>query len=137
MNGPEQGKVDGPDTCPTICPRCHTRGTLKFSAHPSINTLRLRADGVFEKEEAMEQKSQYGLTCPKCLRKYRMLVEFIAGEVHALKVSSNPLLSMPDNIKEVEPVEVFYSQAKKWWFSKRGEKIEEIGPGEPPDSSLR
>ena len=81
------------------------------------------------REEAKEQETQYGITCPKCHEKYWMLIEFIAGHAPALKVSSRPLLSMPENAKRLEAVEVFYSQEKKWWFSRRAGKIKEIGPG--------
>ena len=55
-----------------------------------------------------------------------MLIEFIAGQAPALKVSSHPLLSMPENTKRLEGGEVFYSQEKKWWFSRRAGKIKEI-----------
>lgn len=136
MNEPERGEVDRPETYPTICPRCHSERTLKFSARPSLATLRLKADGSIEREEPREQKLQYGLTCPKCLGRYWMLIGFVAGKANELKVSTHPLVSAPENMEQVESGEVFYSQAKKWWFSKRGGKIKEIRPGERPDTSL-
>ena len=42
-------------------------------------------------------------------------------------------MSMSENAKIVESVEVFYSREKRWWFSKKGGKDVEIGPGEPSD----
>jgi hypothetical protein len=42
-----------------------------------------------------------------------------------------PQMSMSENAKVVEPVEVFHSREKRWWFSKRGEKVAEVGLGEP------
>jgi hypothetical protein len=135
MDELERGKVDRPETYPTICPRCHSESTLKLSARPSIATLRLKADGSIEKEPG-ELKLQYGLTCPRCLGRYWMLIGFVAGKADELRVSTHPLLSAPENMKQVESGEVFYSQAKKWWFYKRGGRIKEIGPGEPPDTSL-
>lgn len=136
MNENERSKVDKPQTYPTICPRCHWVGTLKLSTDPTIRRLRLKASGVIEKEEARSQALQYGITCLECRGRYWMLIEFIAGKTPTLRVSSRPLLSMPDNVAKVESGEVFYSREKNWWFSKRGGKIKEIGPGEPLDTSL-
>lgn len=129
MNEPKRGKAHRPETYPTICPRCHWEGMLRLSAHPTIHQVHLKANGVIGREEPREQELQYGITCPKCHDKYWMLIEFIAGQAPALKVSSHPLLSMPENTKRLEGGEVFYSQEKKWWFSRRAGKIKEIGPG--------
>ena len=134
MNEPKRGKAHRPETYPTICPRCHWEGMLRLSAHPTIHQVHLKANGVIGREEPREQELQYGITCPKCHDKYWMLIEFIAGQAPALKVSSRPLLSMPENTKRLEGGEVFYSQEKKCGSpggqGNQGDRQEEAVPQE-------
>ena len=127
-------EVDGPDTYPTICPRCNWEGKLRLSERPTAKQLRLKASGVIEREEARESALQYKIICPECRDTYWMLIEFTAGKGPELRVSTHPLLSIPEKMKEVELGEVFYSKEKRWWFYKQGGKTREIGPGEPSGS---
>ena len=93
--------------------------------------MHLRADGTIDKDEGREQAVELELDCPECNRKYWMDIEFVAGKPPDISVHTTPQMSMSENAKVVEPVEVFYSREKRWWFSRKGEKVVEIGPGEP------
>lgn len=93
--------------------------------------VHLKADGTIGREEATEHGLELGLICPKCHDKYWMRIEFVAGKESSISASTSPTLSISEGAKEVKPVEVFYSREKRWWFSKKGGKDVEIGPGEP------
>ena len=95
--------------------------------------MHLRADGTINKDEGREQAVELALDCPECNRKYWMDIGFVAGKAPDITVHTAPQMSMPENAKIVESVEVFYSREKRWWFSKKGGKDVEIGPGEPSD----
>jgi hypothetical protein len=93
--------------------------------------VHLRADCTVDKDEGREQAMELELDCPMCNRKYWMDIEFVAGKAPDITVHAAPQMSMSENAKVVEPVEVFHSREKRWWFSKRGEKVAEVGLGEP------
>ncbi len=131
MSGLARRKNGGEETFPTICPRCYTRGELRLRERPGISMLHLKADGTIEREdEAKEQGMELGLVCPKCNRKYWMDIGFVAGKAPDITVHTAPQMSMSENAKVVEPVEVSYSREKRWWFAKKEGKEVEIRPGE-------
>ena len=123
----------GEEIYPTICPRCYARGELHASERPGILQVHLRADGTIDKDEGREQAMELELDCPKCNRKYWMDIGFVAGKAPDITVHTAPQMSMSENAKTVEPVEVFYSREKRWWFARKGGKDVEVGPGEPSD----
>ena len=92
--------------------------------------MHLKADGTIENEREGENGVELGLVCSKCHEKYWMRIEFAAERAPSISVST---CSQYPTLKsgKVKPVEVYYSREKKWWFSKRGGKVVEIGPGEP------
>ena len=119
------------ESYPTICPRCYARGELRVSERPGILQVHLRSDGTIDKDEARKEAVELRLVCPECGREYWMNIEFVAGKAPGITVHTSPQMSLSENAKVVEPVEVFYSREKRWWFYRKGEKDVEIGPGEP------
>lgn len=93
--------------------------------------MHLRSDGTIDKDEARKEAVELRLVCPECDREYWMDIEYVAGKAPGITVHTSPQMSLSENAKVVEPVEVFYSREKRWWFSRKGEKDVEIGPGEP------
>ena len=93
--------------------------------------MHLRADGTIDKDEANMQAMEFKLVCPECNREYWMDLEFVAGKAPDITVHTSPQMSLSENAKVVEPVNVCYSREKRWWFSRKARKDVEIGPGEP------
>jgi len=131
MSGPGRREGSG-ETYPTICPRCYAEGELGFAERLSIAQVYLKADGTLERKRAREEGLELGLVCPKCHEKYWMRLEFAAGKPPSISVSTAPHHATPEGAKAVKPFEVFYSKEKRWWFSRRGGKVIEVGPGESP-----
>ena len=91
--------------------------------------VHLRADGTRDKDEANKQAMEFKLVCPECNREYWMDLLFVAGKTPDITVHTSPQMSQSENAKDVEPVRVFYSKEKRWWFSRKGERTLRSGLG--------